>query len=71
MKLKELIKNVEAHTSESFDAKDRRHLLLLEGQIKRHYEDIVRKYNLIERVMLSTDRENDIYDNTKQYTRNR
>lgn len=69
--LRDLIKQVEDHTKESFNLNNRRHELHLNSKIMRLHEDRLRKLNLIETVLKSEDNENDLYNNNIQYIRKR
>lgn len=68
--LKQLIANVEAQTKENFDLNDKRHFMLLDGQIKREISSKERKLKLIEKV-LASETEDSLYDSKTSYVRNR
>ena len=69
--LRAIIKDIESHTNETFDSKNRRHIIKLEVRIERYYADSLRKLALIEEALKSNGNENSLYNSQKQYTRDR
>ena len=62
---------MEETTKETFDLNNRRHFFLLQENIKRYYSEPLRKLALIENVMSSNNGENDVYNRSTSYLRNR
>jgi len=69
--LKELIEQIEKHTGEEFDLKNKRHFFHLNENIKRLNSKRLRKLVLIEKVLNDDENCDSIYNSKIQYTRNR
>jgi len=69
--LAKLIKEVEDHVGKPFDLSIHRHAFQLNAKIQRLHEDELRRLDLIEKAIKSENREDSIYCNSLQYTRNR
>lgn len=69
--LKQLIKEIEDHTGEEFDLKNKRHFFHLNEKIKRLNSDKLRKLSLIEAVIKSENNEDSLYNSSVQYAKNR
>lgn len=51
MLVDDLIKEIEKHTGEPFDVKNRKHLFHLNEKINRHFEDDLTILNLIKQIL--------------------
>lgn len=71
MKLTDLIEQVETHTKEVFDIKNRRHYSLLNGKIERQNQDELRRLRLMGKALHSIDGENEIYNDKTHFLQKR
>lgn len=65
--LKKLVSEIEVHTGETFDLKNKRHFFLLNEKINRLHKDDLRRLRLIGKALHSDEGENEIYNDKTHY----
>lgn len=71
MILKKLIQEIEDHTGKEFDFSKRRDFHRLNGKIERLYKEERRKISMINKIMKSSDGENQIFNDSEHYLQKR